>query len=441
MVTTGGARKKAKVRAYDIEESKRIFLYAYEHQLKNEQVNWRKAEESRVTSHSASSMRSHYVNSIKHEISLYLEMYAEEVAKLFIKVKKWKKEEKKKKMMLLQSNTLVKQRSNISLDRVTKGKSTNYNKFNSLIISKAFSMKGNRSVSSKQNCSINRRNVANASTTKKKKKDKGICSSASASVNDGRTKSQPGVSKSSLKKKKIKKVKFAQKDTLAIKDKKIHKNVEKKIDKCVAKKINKNVAQKVDKSVAKNEAKIAPPNNPIVSSNVERTNNPLNNSFNTDVSDKTNKRKSEKERGKHTRVSENYQMEAKDIIKGSTESKHVKKKVKDENDVQMNVDKTVHGQRESNAVNQVGHIKISSEEYLHQKYYVESRSAKRHSDKNSPLQGRAKRGKHYTANYNANEFSRTNKPYDTKKSSGNVREGKRSSISSIFGYIYDKIFR
>ncbi|GAB68563.1 hypothetical protein PCYB_134370 [Plasmodium cynomolgi strain B] len=374
MVTKGGAKKKAKVRAYDIEESKRIFLYAYEHQLKNEKVNWKRAEESKVTSHSASSMRSHYVNCIKHEVSLYLEMYAEEVAKLFNK-----------------SSTLVKQKSNISLDRVTKGKSTNYNKFNSLIISKAFSMKGNRRVSSKQNSSINRRNVANANT-KKKKKDTSVCSSgnANASASDGRTKSQPGVSKSSLKKKKIKKVKFAQKDPLAVKDKKIDKNVAKNVAKSAAKSAAKNVAKSEAKNVAKCAAKcvaqIAPPNNAIASSNVERTNNPPNNSFNTDMSDKTDKRKSEKERGKHTRVSENYQMEAKDISQGSSESKHIKIKVKDENEVQMSVDGTVHGQRGSNALNEVGYIKIPGEEHPHQKYHLESRPAKRHSDKNSPLQ-------------------------------------------------------
>ncbi|EUD65755.1 hypothetical protein C922_03738 [Plasmodium inui San Antonio 1] len=428
MVTKGGAKKKAKVRAYDIEESKRIFLYAYEHQLKNEKVNWKRAEESRVTSHSASSMRSHYVNSIKHEVSLYLEMYAEEVAKLFNKVKKWKKEEKKKKMMLLQSSTLVKQTSNISLDRVTKGKSTNYNKFNSLIISKAFSMKGNRSMSSKQNCSINPRNVANPHT-KKKKKDTIVCSggraSARASARDGRTKSQSGVSKSSLKKKKIKKVKFAQKCSLAVKDKKI----------------DKNVAKSAAKSAAKSVAKIAPQNNEILSSNVERTNNPPNNSFNTDMSDKTDKRKSEKERGKHTRLSENYKMEEKDISQGSKESKNVKRKVNDENEVEMSVDGTVHGKRGSNALNEVDHIKIPVEEHPIQKYHLESRPAKRYSNQISPLQSRAKRAKHYAANFNSKEFSRRDKQYDTKMSSGNVREGKRSSISSIFGYIYDKIFR
>ncbi|ANQ10595.1 Uncharacterized protein PCOAH_00050050 [Plasmodium coatneyi] len=436
MVTKGGAKKKAKVRAYDIEESKRIFLYAYEHQLKNEKVNWKKAEESKVTSHSASSMRSHYVNSIKHEVSLYLEMYAEEVAKVFNKVKKWKKEEKKKKMMLLQSNTLVKQRSNISLDRVTKGKSTHYNKFNSLIISKAFSMKGKRSVSNKQNSSINRRNVANTNT-KKRKKDSNVCSSVSACASDGRTKSQAGVSKNNLKKKKIKKVKFAQKDTLAVKDKKINKNVVKSVAKSAAK----NAAKSVAKCATKCVAKIAPQNNAIVSSNVERTNNPPNNSFNTDMSDKTDKRKSERERGKHTRVSKNYQMEAKDISQGTIDSKHVKKKVKEENEVQISVDRTVYGQRGSNALNEVGHIKIPSGEHSPQKYHPESRPAKRHSDKNSPLQNRAKRGKHYAANCNVKEFSRTNKPYDMKTSSGNVREGKRSSIGSIFGYLYDKIFR
>ncbi|CAG9476166.1 conserved Plasmodium protein, unknown function [Plasmodium vivax] len=440
MVTKGGAKKKAKVRAYDIEESKKIFLYAYEHQLKNEKVNWKRAEESKVTSHSASSMRSHYVNCIKHEVSLYLEMYSEEVAKLFNKVKKWKKEEKKKKMILFQSSSLVKQRSNISLDRVTKGKSKNYNKFNSLIISKAFSMKGNRSVSSKQNCSINRRNVATANK-KKSKKDTTVCSSASATASGGRTKGQPGAPKSSLKKKKIKKVKFAQKDPLAVKDKKIDKKIDKNVAKSAAKSTAKNAPKGAAKNAAKCVAKIALQNNAIPSSNVERTNNPPNNSFNTDMSDKTEKRKSEKERGKHTRVSENYQMEAKDISQGSTESRHVKKKVKEENETQMNVDGTVHCQRGSNALNEVGHIKIPGEEHLHQKYHLESRPAKRHSDKNSPLQSRAKRGKHYAANCNSKEFIRTSKPYDTKMSSGNVREGKRSSISSIFGYIYDKIFR
>ncbi|VWU53300.1 conserved protein, unknown function, partial [Hepatocystis sp. ex Piliocolobus tephrosceles] len=107
-------RKKTKFMEYDVDESKKIFLYAYEQQLKNEAINWRKAEELRVTKHSASSMRGHYLNSIKNESALYLEMYAEEVAKLFIKVKNWTKLQKTtKKNVLTYQTSVVRQGSNI----------------------------------------------------------------------------------------------------------------------------------------------------------------------------------------------------------------------------------------------------------------------------------------------------------------------------------------
>lgn len=131
-------KKKVKAKPYDIDESKKIFLYAYECQLKNEKVDWKKAEEMKLTKHSGSSMRSHYQTSIKNEISLYMEMYPEEVSKLFDKVKKHKKEEKKKQALTLSMN-LSKQRSNMSLNRITRMNTFNFNKSNSLNFDKLFS--------------------------------------------------------------------------------------------------------------------------------------------------------------------------------------------------------------------------------------------------------------------------------------------------------------
>ncbi|ETB59518.1 hypothetical protein, variant [Plasmodium yoelii 17X] len=218
-------KTKNKLKAYDLDESKNIFLYVYEHQLKNEKINWKKAEELKITRHSGSSMRGHYVNSIKNEISLYLEMYAEEVAKVFNKVKKWKKDEKKK--ILLFQNNFVKQKSNISLDRLTKRKSTNYNKFNSLIISKAFSMVSIKK-KMKSNKKYNFLTRSNKDETKKKK--------TAISINT--TNKSSDINKMTIRKNKIKQMKLI--------------NTQKKINKKKKKKntvIIKNALEKPNKNL------------------------------------------------------------------------------------------------------------------------------------------------------------------------------------------------
>lgn len=144
MVTNGEKKKKkTKNRPYDVDESKKVFLYAYEQQLLNEKINWKKAEELKITKHSAASMRSHYMNQIKHENSLYLEMYPDEVSEIFAKVKKMKRMKKVdgQTKNLSITNNLKKQTSNISLNRLVKCSSigAGFNKMNSLSVDKLFS--------------------------------------------------------------------------------------------------------------------------------------------------------------------------------------------------------------------------------------------------------------------------------------------------------------
>ncbi|KAI4835870.1 hypothetical protein MKS88_005088 [Plasmodium brasilianum] len=434
MVVKAAKRKKAKIRAYDIDESKKIFLYAYEHQLKNEKINWKKAEELRITTHSAGSMRSHYLNSIKHEISLYLEMYSEEVAKLFAKVKKWKKEEKKKKLLTVQDN-FVKQRSNISLDRITKCKSKNYNKFNSLIISKAFSFKCGRTVSNKQNNSLNRRNIANE---KRKQKNESRIVTNETNIN-----------KNSLKKGKFKQVKIINKDVIATKNKKINKKKKKKSLK----------------------------SNKIITSTLERTNKIMNNLFNTDTNEKVNKtttyekldkKKHQKEGEKLVRAYERIEKNvneklSKEPVEGANENKKSKNKVKEEKSVQIKLEQMCSNENVSNHMSETDdtnetnetnesdetyelnklkmlHNKnISKNENLEELQFYESRSARRNSEKSVSSKNKTK-NKFYSNTYNSKELNNINKSYDSNLLINKRKENKRSSISSIFGYIYKKIF-
>ncbi|ETW31331.1 hypothetical protein PFFCH_01231 [Plasmodium falciparum FCH/4] len=303
-------KKKTKVKAYDIDESKKVFLYAYEYQLKNEKINWKRAEELKITKHSGSSMRSHYINTIKHEISLYLEMYPEEVAKLFVKVKQWKKKKKKKKLLAFQNN-IVTQRSNISLNRITKCKSTNYNKFNSLVVSKSFSMKYkhihtnnnnrseknnsaiklNKSNNKEKNKHVHKKKIVHDSIDKNKSVNKKIGNDSinknkndnKKNVNEKINKNRNGTSNSttkmSLKKNKGK----HEKDTSNVMnittrssgDTTSNNNNTNSTNKSNIVTKNKKVNKKKKKKESKNDIK-------VIKNTIEKTNKNINNSFNID---------------------------------------------------------------------------------------------------------------------------------------------------------------
>ncbi|SBT46027.1 conserved Plasmodium protein, unknown function [Plasmodium ovale wallikeri] len=388
MVTTAGKKKKAKIKAYDIDESKRIFLYAYEHQLKNEKISWNKAEELKITKHSASSMRGHYLNSIKNEISLYLEMYSEEVAKLFIKVKKWKKEEKKKKLLVFQNN-LVKQRSNnISLDRITKRKSTNYNKFNSLIISKAFSMKGTEHILKKiENNSLNRRNFA-----EEKRKRKIVGKNKTSNLN---------INKNSFQKNQLKQVKIINKENVVTKNKKIIK--------------------KKKKTPSKNN----------VISILEKINKNVHNSVNANMN----------EHLKATCVNDNTKNEH---IEGIIcENKNKKKKVKDEKSTQIKLERVHSKEKINNEINALKCLNKSQSKdgKLEKMKNLEPRPARKNSDKNVSFQN--KKNKPLLLKCSSREMymmNKMNKSFDSKLSNDNSKESKKSTIGSIFSYIYKKLF-
>ncbi|SCN26348.1 conserved Plasmodium protein, unknown function [Plasmodium berghei] len=343
-------KKKNKLKVYDLDESKNIFLYVYEHQLKNEKINWKKAEELKITRHSGSSMRGHYVNSIKNEISLYLEMYAEEVAKVFNKVKKWKKDEKKK--ILLFQNNFVKQKSNISLDRLTKRKSTNYNKFNSLIISKAFSM-----VSIKKNMISNKKynflTRNNKAETKKKK--------TAISVNT--TNKSNDINKISIKKNKIKQMKIP----------------------------NKN----------------------------------LNTKFRDEINGKRNSNCIKEDNGD----SNNW------------DHKNKKQKLKDQKVINEKIEKMYSLESINNEIDQLNIINKSIKNNcdLEETIKLEKNSPRKSNENNSPYHGKIK-NKKFPHKYNSKEYNKVNMSFKRISSNNNTNKRKGNSISSVFSYLYKKVF-
>ncbi|CXI55054.1 conserved Plasmodium protein, unknown function [Plasmodium berghei] len=368
-------KKKNKLKVYDLDESKNIFLYVYEHQLKNEKINWKKAEELKITRHSGSSMRGHYVNSIKNEISLYLEMYAEEVAKVFNKVKKWKKDEKKK--ILLFQNNFVKQKSNISLDRLTKRKSTNYNKFNSLIISKAFSM-----VSIKKNMISNKKynflTRNNKAETKKKK--------TAISVNT--TNKSNDINKISIKKNKIKQMKIV--------------NPQKK----------KNIKKKKKKNV-------------IIKNALEKPNKNLNTKFRDEINGKRNSNCIKEDNGD----SNNW------------DHKNKKQKLKDQKVINEKIEKMYSLESINNEIDQLNIINKSIKNNcdLEETIKLEKNSPRKSNENNSPYHGKIK-NKKFPHKYNSKEYNKVNMSFKRISSNNNTNKRKGNSISSVFSYLYKKVF-
>ncbi|CRH04007.1 conserved Plasmodium protein, unknown function [Plasmodium relictum] len=415
MVTKGEKRKKTKIKAYDIDESKKIFLYAYEHQLKNEKIDWKKAEEMKITKHSGGSMRSHYLNSIKNDISLYLEMYPEEAAKIFNKVKRLKREEKKKKILVFQNN-FVKQSSNISLNRLTKGKNSNYNKHNSLIISNMFSIK-HRNINGKH------KTFYNNDDNNEKKKKKNLNNNTTNELNSN---------KSSSKKNKLKQIKITNKDTIT-------KN----------KKINKKKNNKSLKSI-------------IIRSTLERTNKMVNNPLNKEMNNRKNKNVNEKKykykqntKEKTVKMCENYEKKlnektSKAIIEDFNEKKKNRKLVK-EDAIQIKLEKVDSNDQINKELNE---LKILNKNLIEknknlskvddnlEKLNLESRSTKKNNQKKISVQNKMK-NKKYKTNDNTNEINDLNDSFDSSESSvsDNIEENKGNTIKSIFGYIYKKIFR
>ncbi|SCM08073.1 conserved Plasmodium protein, unknown function [Plasmodium chabaudi adami] len=358
-------KKKNKLKAYDLDESKNIFLYVYEHQLKNEKINWKKAEELKITRHSGSSMRGHYVNSIKNEISLYLEMYAEEVAKVFNKVKKWKRDEKKK--ILLFQNSFVKQKSNISLDRLTKRKSKNYNKFNSLIISKAFSM-----VSIKKSMACNKKyNLLGEKNKGEKKKKK----KTPISVNNNNM---------CIQKNKIKQLKIVD----------------------AHKKINKKKKKK---------------NNVIIKNTLEKPNKNINTKISDEASGKRNLNCIKDDKNEDT---------------NNWNHKNKKQKLKDQKVINEKIEKMYSLESVDNQINQLNIINKSVKNNYDLKEIIklEKNTPRISIETNSPYHGKRK-NINITPRYN-----KVNMSFKRISSNKSANRRKGHSISSVFSYLYKKVF-
>ncbi|KEG03196.1 conserved Plasmodium protein, unknown function [Plasmodium vinckei vinckei] len=356
-------KKKNKLKAYDLDESKNIFLYVYEHQLKNEKINWKKAEELKITNHSGSSMRGHYINSIKNEISLYLEMYSEEVAKIFNKVKKWKRDEKKK--LLLFQNSFGRQKSNISLDRLTKRKSKNYNKFNSLVISKAFSM-----VSIKKNIPYTKKYNFLTRNNKNEKKKKKI----PISVNNNMC----------IKKTKIKPLKII--DT--------HKNINKKKKK---------------------------KNNVIIKNTLEKPNKNINTKFRDETSGKRNLNCIKDDKNEDT---------------NNRNHKNKKQKLKDQKVINEKIEKMYSLESVDNKIDQLNIINksIKNNHDLKEIIKLEKHTPRISIETNSPYYGKR------TNINNTPRYNKVNMSFKRISSNKSANKRKGHSISSVFSYIYKKVF-